>query len=168
MENVVEQVETNENFFKKLCTKFKLPWKCTAFILYFIFIIVLFGGVSIIATIYEEFCKESFNFSTLSRSIATTASAIVAASLVELNLSYNIKFMPSLTIITISIVGVSFALFLWVFNISSGWSLLPAILSYAICLFVWIIANSENEKLCDETYYKRMLKDSRELSKNWD
>ncbi len=158
----------NENFTKEQIVRFKMPWKHFAFKSYFLWIIIGFGGVGIILTIYNELNNNVVNISTISQSFATTFVGIIAASLVDLNLSYTIKNIPSLIINSIGFIAISILLLFLSFKIDGGWSLLPAVTGYFLALLIWILANADNDKLSDESYLKNITRKVQDLKSSVD
>ena len=155
-------------FIDEQVERFKMPWKNFAFKSYFFWIVILFGGIGIGLTIFEEIRKSSPDFNTISKSIATTFVAIIAASLVDLNLSYNIKNVPSLIINSYGFIGISILLLILSFNVKGGWSLMPAILGYIIAILIWILANADNDKLSDDSYLVNITKKVKDLKASTD
>jgi hypothetical protein len=155
------------NFLEELYERFKMPWKHSAFKYYFFWIVLIFGSLGIAITGYGEFQSKSPIYLNIAHSIATTFIALIAASLVDLNLSFNIKNIPSLIINSIAFIGVSILLLIFSFKIKTNWSFLPAIIGYFLSILIWILANADNEKLSDETYYKKMHEQAKTLTKNW-
>lgn len=153
----------NKDFINEQLDRFKMPWKHFAFKSYFFWIIIAFGGIGIGLTIFEELRNTQTNINIISKSIATTFVAIIAASLVDLNLSYNIKNVPSLIINSIGFIAVSILLMVLSFNINGGWSLFPAILGYLLALLIWILANADNDKLSDDSYLQNISKKVKDL-----
>jgi len=146
----------NKGFLSEQKDRFMMPWNNSAFVSYFIWIIVLFGGIGIGITVFGELKSETFNSTSISKSIATTFVALVAASLVDLNLSLNIRNFPSLIINSIGVVVMSILLMVLSFNINSAWGLIPAIIGYLLAILIWILANCDNDKLSDENYLQNI------------
>ena len=156
------------SFIDEQVERFKTPWKHFAFKSYFFWIVILFGGIGIGLTIFEEISKGSIDFNIISKSIATTFVAIIASSLVDLNLSYNIKNVPSLIINSVGFIAISILLLILSFNLKSGWSLLPAIFGYTIAIMIWILANADNDKLSDDSYLANITKKVKDLKSSTD
>jgi hypothetical protein len=146
------------NFINEQAERFKTPWNQFAFKSYFFWIVIAFGGIGIGLTIKDEFNHSITNLNAVSESIATTFVAIIAASLVDLNLSFNIKNVPSLIINSVGCISISILLMILSFNIKGAWSLLPAIIGYFLALLIWILANADNEKLSDDNYLQNIAK----------
>ena len=70
----------SNNFINEQIDRFKTPWKHYAFKSYFIWIVIAFGGIGIGLTIYEELNNATVNVNIISKTIATTFVAIIAAS----------------------------------------------------------------------------------------
>lgn len=158
-----------EKFLAEQWKRFCNPWKNPAFKYYLFWIVFCFGSLGIGISIAQEYKNvEGFEIKKISESIATTFVALIAGSLVDLNLSFNIKNIPSLIINSIAFIGVSILLVYLSFSINGLWSLIPAVIGYLLSLVIWILANSDNEKLSDSTYYKRMIDKSNSLTKDWD
>lgn len=158
----------NKNFINELLDRFKLPWKHFAFKSYFFWIVIMFGGIGIGLTIYEELRNSVTHINIISKTIATTFVAIIASSLVDLNLSYNIKNIPSLIINSIGFIAVSILLLILSFNLNGNWSLLPAILGYLLALIIWILANADNDKLSDDSYLQNITRKVKDLKTSVD
>lgn len=159
--------QINKRFTEEQYERFKMPWKNTAFVSYFIWIVFLFGGLGIISTLISELSSNDPHSYIIAQSIATTSVALTAASLIELNLSFNIRNIPSLIINTVACFGLTILLLFFTFKLKSCLSFIPAILCYLISILIWILANADNQKLSDETYYKIMYQGANELSKDW-
>lgn len=158
----------NKGFLNEQKERLMMPWRNSAFVSYFIWIIILFGGIGIGLTIFDEYNNCKFNINSISKSIATTFVAIIAASLADLNLSLNIKNVPSLTINSIGFFGLSILLMVLAFTIDSAWGLVPAILGYFIAIIIWVLANCDNEKLSDESYLQNIKNKVSKLSGSLD
>lgn len=152
-----------ENFINEIINRFKSPWKHFGFKSYFFWVVIVFGGIGISMTIRDVVNSKTPDLSIVSKSIATTFVAIIAASLVDLNLSYSIKNVPSLIINSMGFTGISILLMILSFNIQGAWSLLPAIFGYMLALSIWILANADNDKLFDDNYLQQINKKVKDL-----
>lgn len=157
----------NQTFIEELIEKFKLPWKHSAFNYYFFWIVLVFGSLGIIITSVIEINSQVPHYYNISQCIGTTFIALIAGSLVDLNLSLSFKNIPSLIINSIAFIGISVFLLYLSFNIKSNWSFVPSVSGYLLALLIWILANSDNERLSDGNYYKKMMEKSGQLTKNW-
>lgn len=155
------------NFFQEVWLRFQMPWKQGAFVGYFIFIVVLFGGVGVLASIhdvYQDGWKDCFR---IAQNVGTYFMAIIAASVVDLNLSLSIKNFASLIIYSIVALAVSLVLFYWSYTANSNVAFVPACLGLVLGLVVWILANADNDKLNDSSFYSIMRGKKEGHGNNW-
>ncbi len=145
-----------KNFTQEIFERFKMPWKYSAFRSYFLFIVIFYGGCGVFLSIYDCYINTWTDSYKIAQNMATYFMAIIAASLVDLNLSSAIKNMASLIINSIALLGFTFVLFLTTYLIKSHYAFLPASIGTVISLIIWILANADNEKLSDESYYNKM------------
>lgn len=155
------------NIFHEAFEHFSLPWKQVAFKLYFFGIVIGFGGVGLWLTIYECYMSTENDMYKVSQGLGTYFIAIIAASIVDMNLSTSFKNLSSLYILTVIILGLAFVLFLFSYFIKSGYSIIPAIIGTLISLIVWTLANAENEKLNDKTFYEKMRGADQNHGRSW-
>ena len=153
-------------FIEEIIERYKLPWKFFAFNSYFIIIVIGFGGLGVFVKICEIFSSTTPGYD-VAKDMATYSVAIIAASLVDLNLSLNIQSKPSLTINSFAVGAISILLMYLSYNINSYWALLPGLLGILIALSVWILANADNENLSDSIYYEKMRGKDIGHGKNW-
>jgi hypothetical protein len=158
----------DKKFLIELKERFVLPWKSSAFVSYFIWIVFLFGGISIAMTIWQEFSNDVFNFNNLSKSIGTTFMGLIAASLVDLNLNYNIKNIPSFTINSYGIAGLCVLLFIISFNSEGIAGVIFSFVGYLFALGIWVLANADNDKLNDENFFYKSMRGKGSHGSNWD
>jgi hypothetical protein len=145
-----------KNIFQEALDYFLLPWKQVAFWLYFVGIVIGFGGIGIWLCIYECAVSKEADMYKVSQNLGLYSMAIIAASIVDLNLSTSFKNLASLNILTVILLGVATVLFLLSYYIHSGYGMVPALLGIFISLTVWVLANAENEKLNDSKFYDKM------------
>lgn len=145
-----------KNVFQEALEYFLLPWKQTAFWLYFIGIVIGFGGIGIWLCIYECAVSKEDDMYKVSQNLGLYFIAIIAASIVDLNLSTSFKNLASLNILTVIILGFTVVLFLLSYYIRSEYGIIPAMVGVFISLLVWTLANAENEKLNDSKFYDKM------------
>jgi hypothetical protein len=145
-----------DNFFKEIGLKLKTPWKYIAFKIYFFGMVILVGGIDIIYSVSEQ-CSSNWSApQEVAKNMAAFALAIIASSLVDVNLSS--KFSNKSSFSTSSIIVALFAFFLFQqsYIIKSFWSLLPASIGMLLGLTIWVLANHDNVRLRDETFYQEM------------
>lgn len=144
-----------------------MPWRYSAFVSYFVFIVIFFGGCGVFISIWDSYKSCWYEKYKIAQNIATYFMAIIAASVVDLNLSTSIKNIASLIINSIALLGIAFLLFLLTYSTKSSFAFLPAISGLIISLCVWILANADNEKLSDQSFYKKMRGNDIGHGNNW-
>jgi hypothetical protein len=156
-----------KHFFKELYIRFCSPWRYTAFVAYFIFIVVGFGGIGVYISMYNVWKFHGSNLPyEVATNLATYFMAIMASCFVDLNLSLNIKHVASTLIISFGFFAICAVLAMVTFGYQNSMAFWPAIIGTVLALFTWILANADNEKLRDETFYKRMR--GTEHGNNWE
>jgi len=149
------------SFSEELRRRFDSAW-CPAFRGYFWGYIVFFAFLNIFFLFLFE---KNFSTKIVATALATYFFGLIAASAIEINLSLSTKNKASFSIYSGFFYTIGSLLLLLTFKISSGWSLIPAILGFLLALLMWIIGNSDNPKLNDETY-RDALDRSRERINN--
>ncbi len=156
-----------KNFFQEVWERFKMPWKYSAFRSYFIWIVLIFGGFGIFLTILKVSKSPDIKGFVVAQDMSTYFIAIIAASLVDLNLSFSIKNIASLIINSLAFFGVSLLLLYLAYNLESNWAFVPASLGVVLSLVIWVLANADNEKLSDSNYYDMMRGKDVGHGSNW-
>ena len=133
------------NIFKELKERFIKPWKVLSFKLYFFIVIILFGGMGVINTLYN--CINKNNWDGFPSNLMTYSLAI----LVPASITILLHFFPlaknkvSLVILCITVLSASFLM-------AFTDSLFLAIICMLLAWVFWIIANSDNAYLDDNAY----------------
>ncbi|MBY0425658.1 MAG: hypothetical protein K2Q22_08490 [Cytophagales bacterium] len=145
----------NKNFIDEIVERFKKPWN-SAFLGYFILIIIIFGGFGILFALYDVLNNEVDDGVLVAQNIATYFMAILASSIIDLNLSWSILNRVSTLLYSFLFFIVGLLLMWLTYKIQSDIAFIPAIIGCIISWIVWILANADNEKLNDENFYKAM------------
>ena len=158
-----------ENFktvFHELMYKFKKPWTELSFILYFILIIVLFGGLGVILFFFQEPIDKSNTYLCTSQNLLTYSIALLVPAFVSMLAQGlpNSKKKLSLIIISVTVLVIEGFVVCWCYF--SG-ALLASIISTLLAWFFWVVVNYDNIYLKDETYDNSVRKGASKLSKNW-
>ena len=158
-----------ENFktvFHELMYKFKKPWTELSFILYFILVIVLFGGLGVILFFFQEPIDKSNTYLCTSQNLLTYSIALLVPAFVSMLAQGlpNSKKKLSLIIISVTVLVIEGFVVCWCYF--SG-ALLASIISTLLAWFFWVVVNYDNIYLKDETYDKSVRKGATKLSKNW-
>ncbi|OAV73662.1 hypothetical protein Barb6_00040 [Bacteroidales bacterium Barb6] len=175
-----------QNIFQEFQYRLRKPW-CWSFSLYFIFVIIILGGLGVIFSfitfidigIQDIITKEQYlcfrddlKIIHISSNAATYAIATLAPAIISIILSLfqdDIKNKVSFAIILL--VALLLSGFLLYHTITSNGisSLITAAISIIIALFFWIIANYENEYLNDAAFDKKIKDETnRKHGGNWD
>lgn len=158
--------EDSKTIFHEFIFKFKKPWKELSFVLYFIVVIVLFGGLGVILFFFQEQIDESSTYLCTSQNLLTYSIALLIPAFVSMlaqDLPHSKKKL-SLIIISVAVLVIEGFMVCWCYF--SG-ALLASIISTLLAWFFWIVVNCDNIYLKDETYDNGIRKGASELSKNW-
>jgi hypothetical protein len=149
------------NFFVE---RFMNPWKHPEFIIYFILILIVFGGVSIWFTIFIESSKVCISHNSIIVSIFGYAIPVISAGAVDLIFTQEKYLKNSIRLIAFCIVPLAILALLLCFNSNSIQGYIFAILTTIVAWLVWWIANSDNANLCDNSFFQEQSKKAEELS----
>ena len=158
-----------ENFktvFHELMYKFKKPWTELSFILYFILVIVLFGGLGVILFFFQEPIDKSNTYLCTSQNLLTYSIALLVPAFVSMLAQGlpNSKKKLSLIIISVTVLVIEGFVVCWCYF--SG-ALLASIISTLLAWFFWVVVNYDNIYLKDETYDNSVRKGASKKKKNW-
>ena len=151
----------NDNIIYELLHRIKNPW-CWSFTLYFIIVIIIFGGIGVWLPIWKE---GQIKVASLAINMITYSCALIVPAVVSIMLSMrNYKNKVSLVLFV--------SLVLLVVAITVGCSvfaesLLAAIVCLVLSLLFWVIANYDNVELNDGKYNESIKAKSQQLSSNW-
>jgi hypothetical protein len=140
------------NFIKEIKSKFKKPWKQSAFIGYFVLSLIL-ALIAIFAPIFE--IKDDY-YRAITASISTFFLASIVSSIVDLNLSFTTLNKASFSIYTILVLVISMIVFMITFILSDFWRLFPSIFGFLLAFFIWVISNSDKDVFDDKKYAKKL------------
>lgn len=157
---------------------FKKPWKAPSFILYFIVMVIGFGGIGVFLSIYQlhyyrKIVKEQLEStidiirSAIAQNMMTYAIAIIVPAALVIFLHIIIpkaKHKISHSIITIAVLLC--VILIVCFTYIKG-SFVVASISVFLSWVFWVIANSENETLQDESYNTMIQKEVKKHGNNW-
>ena len=151
----------DENIYSELYHRFKKPW-CNSFALYLIFVVGVLGGTGIWLPLFK---KGPFSIEEFAINIITYSCALIVPAAVNIFVTIkNYKNIVSLVIITLVLVAsVIFCVAYSVFNDALWTSIICCVLS----LILWVIANSDNEQLLDDSFRQDIKDKSEKLDSNW-
>lgn len=156
------------NIFQEYWGRFKRPW-CVSFSLYLIFVVIVFGGLGVLFSIFspidndlsniiaqnedKSLLLQNFKIKHIASNMATYAIATLIPAMITIFLSF-LETKNKVSLIIISVVILFFSVFL-LYNSTTKESfnaLISAILSIVIALIFWVIANHDNEYLNDAAF----------------
>ena len=142
-------------FWPEIVYRLNRPWN-SAFFGYFILIVIVFGGFGVAYSFFEAIKSPVADGPLVAQNLATYFMAILASSVIDLNISWQIENRVSFLIYSILFFVLGVFILIWTYSIDSNWAFGPAILGCMIGWLAWILANVDNEKLSDENFYNNM------------
>lgn len=143
------------NFIQELRHRLSKPWN-TAFFGYFLLIVIVFGGFGVAYSGFEALRSTEDDGILVARNLATYFMAILASSIIDLNISWEIENRVSILIYSMLFFVAGLMILIWTYFINSDYAFLPAVIGTILSWLVWILANAYNEKLSDENFYNNM------------
>lgn len=158
--------EEFKTIFHELAYKFKKPWSELSFVLYFLIVIVLFGGLGVILFFFQEPILEDNIYLVTSQNLLTYSIALLVPAFVTMLAQYlplsNKKL--SLIIISVAVLVIEGFMVCWCYFDGTLWA---SIVSTLIAWFFWVVVNCDNHYLKDQTYDNNIRKEATKLSKKW-
>lgn len=156
----------NTSFFKEIWTRFCTPWSLSSFRLYFFLVIVLFGGTGIWISIFQ-----GGSITPVADNMMTYAITLAVPACISIILGYlpQAEHQVSLTIWVISLLIIEVVLIGLFLSAHKHiiWRLIIAILGIILSWFFWIIANSDNKYLDDNSYIQTIKKGTEKHGEGW-
>ena len=149
------------NIFTELLNRFVKPWRKWSFVLYFVLIILLFGGMGVIVSIVDGI--KSKTIEGIVSNIMTYSLALLVPACITIILQLFISAKNKVSLVIISFVGVSIiSLVAWTHNIY------VAVGCIVLAWFFWVVANSDNVFLDDKAFEEKIKKEMGQHGKDWD
>ncbi|MFY7732397.1 MAG: hypothetical protein ACOVSR_02860 [Bacteroidia bacterium] len=159
------------HFFKEIKNRAKLqffPFNDLYFT-YLFFFVLLIGGVGIWITLIQELNKKEFNHTSIILNIGTYYLALLTTSYIDITTNEKIVNKKSLQIYSFVYLFIIIGVFSLSFFLPQNYSIAMAILGLLLALFVWHVANCDNEKFMDESYMARVKSEAKAThGKKWD
>ena len=151
----------DENIYSELYHRFKKPW-CNSFVLYFLFVVIVLGGTGIWLPLFKT---EPFSIEEFAINIIAYSCALIVPAAVNIFITLkDYKNIVSLIIITL----VLFALIIFCVGYSVFKDTLwTSIICCVLSLILWVIANSDNEQLRDDSFRQSVKDKSEKIASNW-
>lgn len=162
--------KTIPHFFKEIKERSKLqfvPFN-DLYTVYLVFFILLIGGAGIWISLIQELNNTHFNTKSLTLNIGTYYLALITTSYIDITTNEKIINKKSLQIYSFIFLFIIVAIFGLTFILPSSYSLLLSTIGILIALFIWHLANCDNEKFNDESYSAKMKAGAKEThGKSW-
>lgn len=156
--------KTVPHFFKEIKEKTKLqfiPFNDLYFS-YLIFFVFIIGGAGIWICIIQEINNPSFSVKNLTINISTYCLALITTSYIDLITNEKIINRKSLHIYCFIFLFIIIAILTSTFLLPSFYPLIPSVIVIILALFVWHLANCENDKFNDESYNAKIKAEAKE------
>lgn len=160
--NVPIKISKWEKLKEFLDNRITTPLEHPEFIIYFLFVIIGFGGFGLWISLYIEFNTEVFNHKNIILSIGSYFVALMATGSIELIFIKEESIKRILFLSTMFLIALSSIIFLICMNSSTGWGYFLSLLFLVFSLFIWWIANAENTNLTENFFIEQSEK-SKEL-----
>jgi hypothetical protein len=158
------------HFFKEIRDRAKLqvyPFNDLYFS-YLFFFVFLIGGVGIWITLFQELDNKVFNHTNFILNIGTYYLVLLTTSYIDITTNEKIINKKSLQIYSFILLLVIIGVFSLSFYLPQKFSILMAIFGLFLALFIWHIANCDNEKFMDESYMARIKSEAKAThGNNW-
>ena len=154
------------NFFQEIYHRFTRPWN-TAFFGYFLLIVIVFAGFGVVFSFFNAINSPLDDGVIVDQNLATYFMAILAASVIDLNISWEIENRVSFLIYSFLIFVLGVFILIWTYSIKSDFAFIPAILDCIISWLIWILAKATTETLSVEDCYNNMRGKGKHGG-NWD
>lgn len=142
------------HFFKEIKERMKLqfyPFN-DLYLTYLVFFVLLIGGIGIWVSIFQEFNKEVANYTNIVLNMGTYYLALITTSYIDITTNDKIVNKKSLQVYSFIFLFIVASIFFSSFFLIDKYSLLLSSIGIILGLFIWHLANCENEKFNDESY----------------
>ncbi|MEQ1586829.1 MAG: hypothetical protein ABL895_13165 [Cyclobacteriaceae bacterium] len=154
------------NFVQEIYQRVTRPWN-SAFFGYFFLIVIVFAGFGVAYSFFSAIKSPQDDGITVAQNLATYFMAILASSIIDLNISWEIQNRVSFLIYSFLVFVIGVLILVWTYSLSTDYAFIPALLGCTLSWLIWILANADNEKLSDENFYKNM-RGKGNHGNNWD
>ena len=154
----------NENLFHELIRRLTKPWRKSGFGLYFAVVIILFGGIGIWLSVFRG--GENV-LSNVSDNMFTYSIALFVPAFISIVLPPMLTFKHRLSwiVLIFLMLFVEIVLVIWSEQVKD--CIVPAIISTLLSWMFWVIANSENNMLADESYDNIIKSEEAKHGQSW-
>lgn len=156
------------HFFKEIRDRSKMqfiPFN-DLYLVYLFFFILLIGGAGIWISLAQEIRSDNFNASNLTLNIGTYYLTLITTSYIDITTNEKIVNKKSLQVYSFILLFIIVIIFGCTFFLRSGYAIFLSTIGIIIALFIWHLANCDNDKFNDESYSARMKAGSRQTHGN--
>lgn len=139
-----------KNFIDEIKERFISPFKYPQYVGYFIFCILLIGATGVYITIWDFFVNNGDGLD-ISKEMGTYLIAILGTSILDLNLSREIKNKDSFFIYSLIILLIGVITVFLIVRIDTIFSFILAFIGVLLAWFIWWFANADNLNLTRES-----------------
>lgn len=162
--------ESIPHFFKEIKDRSKLqffPFNDLYFS-YLLFFVLVIGGVGIWISLFQELKSETFNHFNFVLNIGTYYLVLITTSYIDITTNEKIVNKKSLQIYSFILLFIIIGVFSLSFILPPTFSIISAIIGMLIALFIWHLANCDNEKFNDESYNAKIKAEANQKhGQNW-
>ena len=162
--------ENVPHFFKEIRERSKLqfvPFN-DLYLAHLVFFVLFIGGAGIWISAYQEYSSETTNIKNLTINIGTYYLALITTSYIDIISNEKIVNKKSLNAYSFILLITIALIFALTFVVTSSIAILLSILGVIIALFIWHLANCDNEKYNDASYSAKMKKEAQMThGKSW-
>lgn len=128
---------------------------------YLFFFVFLIGGVGIWITLFQELNNEEFNYTNFVLNIGTYYLVLLTTSYIDITTNEKIVNKKSLQIYSFILLFIIIGVFTLSFFLPPFFSILMATIGLMLALFIWHLANCDNEKFMDESYMAKIKSEAK-------
>ena len=150
-----------KNIFQELWDRFKKPWNIS-FRLYFIFVIIIFGGLGVILSLI--YCTDNLKLN-ISSNLMTYSIALLVPACITILLQYLPKAQNKVSLVILIVAALVIEGF--IIHWSYSGAIIASILSTILAWVFWVIANADEIYMNDQSYDNKIKEDIKEHAKNW-
>jgi hypothetical protein len=148
----MEENDEKTGFFNECWERFKKPW-CGSFVAYFIFFIIILGGLGVLFSIFGTSTSPNEKIHSIASNLSTYFVALTIPAITDILMTFmSMKNKVSFIIYSVVFILISIALLYLSNTIETHYVLIPSIIGTILCWFIWVIANYDNEYLSDEAF----------------
>lgn len=158
------------HFFKEIKDRSRLQFRPfnDLYLAYLIFFVLIIGGIGIWISLIQELRNEEFNHLNFVLNIGTYYLVLITTSYIDIATNEKVVNKKSLQIYSFILLFIIVGVFVLSFVLPPAFSILSSVVGVLIALFIWHLANCDNEKFNDESYNAKIKSEAaKKHGKNW-